>query len=162
MYPLGCRLIPLFGVVRSTGQVRMLELYHAGAQAHCITVLFDRVDRRGSICDCVTRAFSCHFIGLLFRGGPAARGELPNQRGSAGMEALRLRCAQQSVQAGRSSREARLPGQQSASRHACALWACRLLAGDAGAAARLRGTSTFCQSQTHDAPLQLRYGYSQL
>ena len=32
-------------------------------------------------------------IGLLFRGGPAARGELPNQRGSAGMEAVRLCCA---------------------------------------------------------------------
>ena len=83
-------------------------------------------------------------IGLLFRGGPAARGELPNQRGSAGMEAVRLRCAWQSVQAGRSSREARLPGQQSASRHASALWACRLLAGDAGAAGRLRGTGSTC------------------
>ena len=33
-----------------------------------------------------------------------------------------------------------MPGQQSASRHASALWACKLLAGGAGAAGRLRGT----------------------
>ena len=46
---------------------------------------------------CRTRAFSCHFIGVLHRGGPAARGELSKQRGSAGREALRL-CAAQSSQ----------------------------------------------------------------
>ena len=121
-----------------------LELYHVSCRRtgalHYLSIWSGRPTRL--YLRCVTRAFSCHFIELLFRGGPAARGELPNQRGSAGMEAVRLRCAWQSVQAGRSSREARLPGQQSASRHASALWACRLLAGDAGAAGRLRGTST--------------------
>ena len=85
---------------------------------------------------------SCHNIGVSYRGGPAAHGELSKQRGSAGREGglALVRCAEQSVQAGRSSQEGRLPGQQSASRHASALWACKLLAGGAGAAGRLRGT----------------------
>jgi hypothetical protein len=89
---------------------------------------------------------SCHCIMVLNRGGPAARGELSKQRGSAGREGglALVRCAEQSVQVGRSSREARLPGQQSASGHASALWACKLLAGDAGAAGRLRGTGSTC------------------
>ena len=63
-------------------------------------------------------------------------------RGSAGREALRLCCAAQAEQIGRSSREARLLGQLSASRHASALHASALLADTAGAAGRLRGTES--------------------
>ena len=55
---------------------------------------------------CRTRAFSCHFIGVLYRGGPAARGELSKQRGSAGREALRL-CAAQSSQCRQAARAGR-------------------------------------------------------
>ena len=84
--------------------------------------------------------YIARYIRVFYRGGPAALGELLSQRGSAGRKAVRSCCAAQPEQAGRSSRKARLPGQLSASGHASALWACKLLASDAGAAGRLRGT----------------------
>ena len=70
----------------------MLELYHAGAEAHCITLFsFRSADAAVSVVRDTN--ISCHYIGVLYRCGPAALGELPIQGGSAGMEAVRFRCA---------------------------------------------------------------------
>ena len=86
----------------------VLIMYHAGSKAHCITLFFFR-STDGAVSAVRDTNISCHHIGVLYRGGPAARGELSShEKGSAGREAVRLCSAQlcQSRQAARARRPA--------------------------------------------------------